>query len=59
VKFKVVEEFVGFIRGNLNKQAITSQITDHKISVQIMSGVYCSHINAVEGKSPIISYKLD
>lgn len=59
VKFKVVEEFLNFIRGNLNKQDVTSQITDHKTSVQIMSGVYCSHINTIKKKSPIMSYKLD
>ena len=59
VKFKVVEEFIDFIKGNVDKQAVTSQITDHKTSVQILSGVYCSHINAIEGNSPIMSYKLD
>lgn len=59
VKFKVVEEFINFIRGNLNKQSVTSQISDHKTSVQIMSGVYCSHINSLEGKLPIMSYELD
>jgi predicted dehydrogenase len=59
VKFKVVEEFVNFIQGKLKKKFITSQITDHKTSVQIMSAVYCSHINAKNEKSPIISYKLD
>lgn len=59
VKFKVVEEFVDFIQGKLKKKFVTSQITDHKASVQIMSAVYCSHINAKNGKSPIISCKLD
>lgn len=59
VKFKVVVEFVNFIQGKLIKKLVTSQITDHKISVQIMSAVYCSHINAKNEKSPIISYKFD
>lgn len=59
VKFKVVEEFIDFIKNNLSKQAVTSQLTDHKTSVQVMSGVYCSHINSLKEKSPVISYKLD
>jgi hypothetical protein len=59
VKFRVVEEFIDFIKGRIRKQDVTSQITDHRTSVQIMSGVYCSHINTLEEKSPIISYQLD
>lgn len=59
VKFKVVEEFVDFIQGRIKKKLVTSQIMDHKTSVQIMSAVYCSQINAKNEKSPIISYKLD
>jgi predicted dehydrogenase len=58
VKFKVVKEFVDFIRGKLTKESVTSQIMDHKTVVKIMSGVYCSHINARNGENPIISYKL-
>ena len=59
VKFKVVEEFIGFIQKNLSKKDVTSQIKDHKTSVQIMSGVYCSHINGDKEKSPVMSYQLD
>ena len=59
VKFKVVEEFIDFIQNKLSKQAVTSQITDHRTSVQIMSGVYCSHINATKQDSPIVSFNLD
>ena len=59
VKFRVVKEFVDFIRGDISKQEVNSQLTDHKNSVQIMSGVYCSHINANLGLSPIIPYRID
>lgn len=58
VKFKVVQEFVAFIQGKLKKKFVTSQIKDHNTSVQIMSAVYCSQINAKNKKSPIISFKL-
>lgn len=59
VKFKVVKEFVDFIKGRINKNDVTSQIEDHKTSVQIMSGVYCSHILAKEERKPIVNYQLD
>jgi predicted dehydrogenase len=59
VKFKVVKEFVDFIEGNICKNDVTSQIEDHKTSVQIMSGVYCSHILAKEKREPIVNYQLE
>lgn len=60
VKFKVVKEFVDFIEGKLDKIMVTSQIEDHRTSVQIMSGVYCSHILAKkEETKPIVNYQLD
>jgi hypothetical protein len=59
VKFKVVKEFIDFVKGVIVKESVTSQILDHKTVVQIMSGVYCSHINAKENKFPVSSYKID
>lgn len=59
VKFKVVKEFVDFIEGRINNNDVTSQIEDHRTSVQIMSGVYCSHILAKEERDPIVNYQLD
>jgi len=59
VKFKVVKEFVDFIEGSISKNDVTSQIEDHRTSVQIMSGVYCSHILSKEQKKSIINYQLD
>lgn len=59
VKFKVVKEFVGFIEGKINKNDVTSQIEDHRTSVQIMSGVYCSHILAKKESKPIVNYQLN
>jgi predicted dehydrogenase len=59
VKFKVVKEFVDFIEGRIDKNDVTSQIKYHRTSVQIMSGVYCSHIKAKENENPIMNYQLD
>lgn len=59
VKFKVVKEFVDFIKGIISKKDVTSQIESHRTSVQIMSGVYCSHILAKEEEKPIVNYQLD
>lgn len=59
VKYKVVKEFMDFIKGRISKNEVASQIEDHRTSVQIMSGVYCSHILAKEEKEPIVYYQLD
>lgn len=59
VKFKVVKEFVDFIEGSISKNKVSSQLEDHRISVKIMSGVYCSHILSKEKRVPIINYQLD
>jgi hypothetical protein len=59
VKFKVVKEFVGFIEGKIDKDFVTSQIEDHRSSVQIMSGVYCSHILAKKGENTaVVNFEL-
>jgi hypothetical protein len=55
VKFKVVKEFVDFIEGSISKNDVTSQIEDHRTSVQIMSGVYCSHIMSKKNRQSIIN----
>jgi predicted dehydrogenase len=44
VKFKVVEEFADYLTGKRKKELINSQIEDHVIPVQIMSGIYSSNI---------------
>lgn len=44
VKFKVVQEFYEYLVGIRNKKEVKSQINDHLLGVQIMSGIYCSHI---------------
>ena len=44
VKFKVVEEFADYLTGRKRKSTIKSQIEDHIVPVQIMSGIYCSNI---------------
>lgn len=44
VKFKVVEQFADYLLGKRKKESIISQIEDHIIPVQIMSGIYSSNI---------------
>lgn len=44
VKFKVVAEFADYLIGKRKKESINSQIEDHVIPVQIMSGIYSSNI---------------
>ena len=44
VKHKVVEEFADYLTGRKNKSSIQSQIEDHLVPVQMMSGIYAAHI---------------
>jgi len=44
VKFKVVEEFADYLSGRRDKVSVQSQIEDHLVPVQMMSGIYRSHI---------------
>lgn len=44
VKYKVVEEFADYLTGRRDKASICSQIEDHVVPVQMMSGIYISHI---------------
>lgn len=44
IKYKVVAEFVGYLTGGKKKEEIKSQIEDHLVPVQMMSGIYRSHI---------------
>lgn len=43
-KFSIVKNFIDYISGFLNKKDLPSQIEDHIVPVQIMSGIYRSHI---------------
>jgi predicted dehydrogenase len=54
VKFKVVEEFADYLIGKRKKELINSQIEDHLIPVQIMSGIYSSNIMKQKDGSNIV-----
>lgn len=59
VKQRVVAEFLGFMQNLIKKKDIKSHLDDHLIPVQIMSGIYQSHNNYMQGKNPLVDYKLD
>ncbi len=54
VKFKVVQEFADYLTGIRTKESINSQIEDHLIPVQIMSGIYASNILRKRGGNNIV-----
>lgn len=54
VKFRVVEEFIDFLKGNKLKIQLKSHLEDHLIPVLIMSAVYRSHILRKSGKNSIV-----
>lgn len=58
IKHRVVKEFLSFLVGTISKSELLSNIDDHLVPVQIMSGVYRSHNNYIRGLNPLVSYKL-
>lgn len=59
VKYKVVKDFLAYLQGKVNKSKLVSNIDDHLMPVQIMSGVYQSHIRYMRGENPLIKYRLN
>jgi len=53
VKHSVVEEFISYLTGQKEKSELRSQIEDHIVPVQLMSGIYRSHILR-QGNSPCV-----
>jgi len=58
VKHKVVVEFLSYLQGLTAKSELTSNIDDHKMPVQIMSGIYQSHNKYLEKENPLVTYNL-
>ncbi|QNK62377.1 Gfo/Idh/MocA family oxidoreductase [Pedobacter sp. PAMC26386] len=53
-KTAVVEEFLNFIQGNLEKEDLKSNIDSHLDGVKMMSAAYLSHIHQKAGRNPIV-----
>jgi hypothetical protein len=53
-----VLEFIKYIRGDIHKSQLISNIDDHALPVKIMSSIYKSHINTVNGLSPVIKFDI-
>ena len=53
-KFQVVDEFVDFLLGRREKVTLKSQIDDHIVPVQLMSGVYQSHIHRMNKRDCMV-----
>lgn len=54
MKLKVVRSFVEHVAGLLPKAAMPSQIDDHIVPVQLMSGIYLSQVRRSQGGDPIV-----
>lgn len=55
VKWRVVEEFVEYLKGNRRKDLLESQLEDHLVPVSIMSSIYRSNILRKLGKNNIVT----
>jgi len=58
IKYQIVADFLGYLQGVISKDKLSSNIDDHLMPVQIMSGIYQSHIKYIEGENPLVKYKL-
>ena len=58
-KTAVIEEFLNFIKGDLSKTDLKSNIDSHLNGVKMMAASYLSHIQQKMGKSPIVSVETD
>lgn len=58
VKHQVVAEFAAYLTGRLPKGAVQSQIEDHLVPVQMMSGMYSSHILRQNNLSNVVKYAM-
>lgn len=58
IKNQIVADFLGYLQGMIRKNNLLSNIDDHLVPVQIMSGIYQSHIKYIKGENPIVNYKL-
>jgi len=54
-KTAVVEEFLNFIHGHVDKKDLVSNIDSHLDGVKMMSASYVSHINHKAGKNPVVN----
>lgn len=53
-KHAVVEEFIKYVLGYLNKQDLLSNIEDHVVPVKLMSMTYQSHVKQSSNLNPVI-----
>ena len=54
IKHEVVREFVEFLLGRRPKDSLRSPFEGHLVPVQLMSGVYRSHILRAKGENPVV-----
>lgn len=59
MKEVVVEEFLRFIQGEINKDNLISNLTTQKLSVDIMSAIYQSNIKHLRNENPWIKFKIN
>ena len=57
-KDSVIIEYIKFVRGEVKKDDLRSNITSHEIPVKIMSSIYKSHIKQRVGRNPIVRFRI-
>ena len=57
-KQAMILELVHFVQGKLPLEALTSNIDDQRMTVEIMSAMYASHLQGRQGENPIAQIAL-
>jgi predicted dehydrogenase len=55
IKEGAVSEFLSFIRGDLTREQLRSDLSDHAMSVRLMSAVYRSYAQKLHRGSPLVT----
>ena len=58
VKEGALHEFVSFLRGEIDEEAMRSPLEDHLVPTLMLSGIYRSHIQRQAGQPSTIEYRL-
>lgn len=54
IKRGILNEAIGFVRGIVQLDDLTSNLSDHSVSAHLMSAAYMSHVSRSRGQNPIV-----
>ena len=55
IKEGAIREFLAFMRGEVSRQELKSDISDHLPGIRLMSAAYLSHARRLGGGNPVVT----